>query len=114
MVLGRLGSFRRFGKSFVGTQSRKQGRNDRKRRRGSVGWMVRYYTRGYPTVERRLQTTRSGFSERQLGGGAREWERILVEELDKLGWKAGTSLRDGIRLAYEDFLKQQAAAATAP
>jgi len=37
-----------------------------------------------------------------------------VGRLGQLGWKAGTSLRDGIRLAYEDFLKQQAAAATAP
>ena len=34
-----------------------------------------------------------------------------VQRLQSLGWRAGTALRDGIRLAYQDFLDNHAAAA---
>jgi len=32
-----------------------------------------------------------------------------VSKLTSLGWKAKTNLKEGIKLAYEDFLKKQEA-----
>lgn len=34
-----------------------------------------------------------------------------VSRLTQLGWQASTGLQDGVRLAYQDFLKSTAPAA---